>query len=81
MRTTVRAGYGSPAFGKQSVAGELVASKHETEVITRMRELRGEGLSYRLIADQLNTEGLPAKRGGRWHQQTVARVLDRESSS
>ena len=73
------AGYGSPAFGQQSVAGELAAEEREAAVITRMRELRRAGLSYRLIADQLNAEGLAAKRGGRWHQQTVARVLGRES--
>lgn len=71
------AGYGSPAFGRQSVAGALVTDAREAAVIARMRTLRREGLSYRLIADQLNTEGLTAKRGGRWHQQTVARVLGR----
>lgn len=71
------AGYGSPAFGLQSVSGTLVAEERENAVISRMRDLRSEGLSYRLIAARLNEEGLMAKRGGRWHQQTVARVLGR----
>lgn len=71
------AGYGSPAFGQHSVAHELVTDKRETKVIARMRELRSEGLSYRLIAAQLNEEGLKSKRGGIWHPQTVQRVLER----
>ena len=32
------------------------------------------GLSIRRIADQLNTEQIPAKRRGAWHPTTVARV-------
>ena len=71
------AGYGSPAFGQRSVDAELVTDENEAAVIDRMRELRGEGLSYRLIAAQLNAEGLRSKRGGEWHPETVSRVLGR----
>jgi DNA invertase Pin-like site-specific DNA recombinase len=73
------AGYGSPAFGQRSVDGELVTEEAEAAVITRMHELRGAGLSYRLIAATLNEEGLKSKRGGDWHPQTVSRVLGRLS--
>ena len=68
------AGYGSPAFGKQSVSGTLVTDAREAAVIGRIHELRSAGLSFRRIAATLNEEGLQAKRGGPWHQQTVARV-------
>jgi DNA invertase Pin-like site-specific DNA recombinase len=71
------AGYGSPAFGQQSVDHELVTSDREAAVIARMRQLRAEGLSYAAIADQLNAEGLKPKRGGTWHPMTVSRVLGR----
>jgi DNA invertase Pin-like site-specific DNA recombinase len=74
------AGFGSPAFGQRSVDGELVTDERETAVTARMRELRDNGLSYRQIADQLNSEGLTAKRGGSWHPQTVSRVLERLAS-
>jgi DNA invertase Pin-like site-specific DNA recombinase len=74
------AGYGSPAFGQRSIDGKLVTEEAETEVIARMRELRGEGLSYRLIAARLNEEGLKSKRGVDWHPQTVSRVLGRLSA-
>lgn len=71
------AGYGSPAFGQRSVDTELVTDQAEAAVIARMRELRGEGLSYRLIAARLNEEGLKSKRAGMWHPETVSRVLSR----
>lgn len=71
------AGYGSPGFGQHSVNGVLVPEERETAVTARMRELRAEGLAYHVIAAMLNAEGLPAKRGGQWHAQTVARVLGR----
>jgi DNA invertase Pin-like site-specific DNA recombinase len=71
------AGYGSPAFGKRSVDGELVADEREAAVTARMCELRAEGKSYRQIATALNAEGLTSKRGGAWHPQTVVRVLER----
>jgi DNA invertase Pin-like site-specific DNA recombinase len=71
------AGYGSPAFGQRSVDGELVTDEREAAVSARMRELRGKGMSYQQIADQLNAEGLKSKRGGAWHSMTAARVLGR----
>jgi IS30 family transposase len=49
----------------------------EREVARRIRRLHRGGLSIRRIADQLNAEQVPAKRGGPWHPTTVARVLRR----
>lgn len=40
----------------------------------RIAELRGCGLSQRAIAERLNEEGVQAV-GGRWHRETVRRVL------
>jgi DNA invertase Pin-like site-specific DNA recombinase len=43
-----------------------------------IRQLRGEGMSYRAIAEQLNERGFPTMQGGKaWHPQTVANVVDR----
>jgi DNA invertase Pin-like site-specific DNA recombinase len=72
------AGFGSPAFGQRSIDKELVPDETEAAITARMRELRGEGMGYKAIADVLNTEGLKSKRGGTWHPQTVARVLGRQ---
>lgn len=72
------AGFGSPAFGQRSIDGELVTDEDQAATIDRMRELRGQGKGYKAIADTLNAEGLKSKRGGTWHPQTVARVLERQ---
>jgi hypothetical protein len=42
-----------------------------------MKAMRGEGTSFGLIADQLNAEGAPIKRGGKWANMTVKKILDR----
>jgi DNA invertase Pin-like site-specific DNA recombinase len=43
--------------------------------ITRILELRVEGLTYRAVADRLNLEGVTTGHGGRWHGPTVYRAL------
>ena len=45
--------------------------------MARIVELRADGASLRKIAATLTAEGLKPKRGGAWHPQQVARVLDR----
>ncbi len=69
--------YGSPAFGQMSVDRELAVSADEQAIIEKMRAMRKAELSYAAIASMLNDAGLPPKRGGKWHAQTVSRVLNR----
>ena len=35
-----------------------------------------QGLTNRQIADTLNAEGIPGKRGGRWYPATIRYMLD-----
>jgi DNA invertase Pin-like site-specific DNA recombinase len=74
------AGYGSPAYGQRSEAGELVPDQVQAEGIEVMCELYRAGRSVRQITAHLNAAGIPAKRGGRWYPQTVARALARAAS-
>jgi hypothetical protein len=46
-----------------------------------MQELRASGLTYRAVADKMNSEGLPTRSRGRWHPQTVQRILAAQSLS
>ena len=66
--------YGFATKGKQ-----LIPDQAERDVAHRIHRLHRAGLSIRKIADQLNAEQVPAKRGGTWHPTTVARVLRRTS--
>ena len=69
---------GAPAYGQRpTLDHELEDDPAEQAVIARMRDWRAAGDSYATIADRLNTEQTPTKRGkGRWQPATVARVLD-----
>lgn len=71
---------GGPApFGLASINRELAIVEPEVNLIHRMHAMHDQGLSLRVIADTLNAEGIPTKRGGSslWHPQTVSRVLSR----
>ena len=72
--------YGSPAFGKQSIDGELVINNHESEIIEVIRKHRKSGKSYGAIASYLNEYNHPTKRGGRWASQTVQNIYQRQKA-
>jgi Recombinase len=45
-----------------------------------MAELVATGFSTRRIAEELTARGIATPRGGRWHPQTVKRVMERVST-
>lgn len=69
--------YGSPRFGQRAEDHELAPAPEEQETIARIVELRDAGGTLRSITADLNREGRLSKRGGRWHTETVRRVLAR----
>ncbi|MGW1848597.1 recombinase family protein [Streptomyces sp. NPDC001966] len=72
--------YGAPRYGQQSVDGELTADETEERHVQQMERWREEeGLSIRAIVARLNEQGIPSKRGGKWHPTTVARLLSPEA--
>jgi DNA invertase Pin-like site-specific DNA recombinase len=70
-------GYGSPAFGQQSVRGELVENPDEQQIIELIRRHHKSGKSLQQVADWLNHNGYTTKRGQQWQRISVKRVLDR----
>lgn len=72
--------YGAPRFGQKAVDNELTDDERENAIAEQMETWRDEeGLGIRAICDRANAEGLPAKRGGKWHPTTVARLLSPEA--
>ena len=64
-------GIGKAPFG-YSIADDgvsLVEDPNEQTVIVTMCSLRGQGVSFRRIADRLNEDRIPA-RGKRWYPTT-----------
>lgn len=68
--------HGAPPYGWQAVGGALVELDQEQTVIEWLLAGRAAGKSLRELADELNSSLIPARRG-RWHPQTVARVVNR----
>lgn len=67
--------YGSPPFGYTAVNGKLRRDKTEQATLRVILTMAKGGCSTREIADALNADGRPSKRGGTWSSATVARVL------
>jgi DNA invertase Pin-like site-specific DNA recombinase len=69
--------YGGPPYGYAAVAGELVEIAEEQATLAQIRRLRGEGKSFRGIAETLNAERTKPRRGRAWHPGVLARLVDR----
>ena len=67
-----------------SYGADVLAPKWKAEATQRaeqlaptLRALQAEGLTLRGIAERLNERQIATPRGGRWHPQTVGRLLER----
>jgi site-specific DNA recombinase len=69
--------YGSPQFGQQARDKELVDNPEEKEIIETIRRHRKSGKSYQSIANWLNDNEKPTKRGGKWAASSVADIYKR----
>jgi DNA invertase Pin-like site-specific DNA recombinase len=74
LRTQGRAWNHAP-FGWESVDGRLEKEADEQLTLARARQLREGGLGYLRIAETLNAENRPTKRGGLWQAMSVRSVL------
>lgn len=71
---------GSPGLGFRMADGQLQADQAEGSIVERILGLREDGLTLQAIADTLNDEKIPTKRGGRWHPSTVTYILSRKAA-
>jgi DNA invertase Pin-like site-specific DNA recombinase len=74
LRSQGRAWNHAP-FGWRVEDGHLEPDAGEQEILRRVRELRDAGLGYLKVAQVLNAEERPTKRGGPWHAASVRSVL------
>lgn len=62
-------------YGFTRDGDSLVVCPDEQAIITRVKAWRASGWTLRSIADVLNEEAVPTKRGNQWAPQTVSNVL------
>lgn len=70
--------YGGIPYGFDRDGDRLVVNKAETKVIREIQMLRGAGKSLHGIADKLNAERVPTKRGGKWYAGTVKAIMEND---
>lgn len=58
-------------------ANRLAAQKRANELSKLVKAKLADGKSLRTITNELNAEGIPTARGGRWHVTSVKRLVDR----
>jgi site-specific DNA recombinase len=66
---------GSAPYGWQIVKGAIVLHPEESAILERMRRWHKAGETCVAIADRLNKEGIPSKRGKQWSDETVRRAI------
>ena len=76
-KKTIGEHVGSKPFGFEINGTHLVALEVEQKAISLILDLRDRGRTLREIAAELTHRGIVTKRGGRWHIQTVKRILER----
>lgn len=47
----------------------------ESNIVARIHQLRNERLTLNEIVDRLNSEGIKARSGGKWHYTQIRRIL------
>jgi len=57
--------------------GELKEVEEEQAIITTVRDMRDAGGTWRGIADALNQEGVPTRKGGLWRHHTIRGIIKR----
>ena len=66
---------GSPALGFKAEDKERIEDPEELVIAKYVKTLRRKRLSMGEIANRLNEEEIPTKRGGKWHSSTVSYIL------
>jgi DNA invertase Pin-like site-specific DNA recombinase len=74
-----REAYAPTPYGYTRTGDTLAADAAELATVARIRALSEAGHSLAAIARTLTAEGVPTKRGGRWHASTVRYLLTNEA--
>lgn len=67
-------GFGQP-YGYDYKGGTLLVNDDEVFVVRAIYKLYNKGFAMDKIASSLNDADIPAKKGGRWNKQSIAKIL------
>lgn len=67
-----------PPYGYDNVDGEMVVIPEQGEIVKRMYSQVLAGVSPTQIANELNEQGVPTKRNGKWTAHTIIGIIRNE---
>ena len=67
--------YSPTPYGYDRDGEDLVPNAQEQPVIDRIKRMDASGVAMMRIAEALNEEGVPTKKGGKWYASTVKAIL------
>src|SRR5579884_779130 len=70
-----RAAYSPVPLGFARVGDDLIEDPREMATVARIQEFRTLGWNYSRIADHLNAQKVPTKRGGKWWAASIRYIL------
>lgn len=70
---------GTPAYGYKNVGGKMVIDKEKAAIVRRMFASVMEGKSGAKIANELQAEGIPTARGGKWQSSVIINMIRNET--
>lgn len=73
---TFKIGY--PPYGYDNVDGQMAVNAEQAETVRRIFASVLSGKSPAAIAKELNRDGVPTKRGGRWTGHTISSMIRNE---
>jgi DNA invertase Pin-like site-specific DNA recombinase len=68
--------YNHPPYGFDRVGDRLIPLVGEMSVVHLIRERREDGWSLGMIAEALNSDGVPTKNNARWYARTIKNILE-----
>ena len=70
---------GTPAYGYKNVDGKMVIDEEKAAIVRRMFASVMEGKSGAKIANELQAEGIPTARGGKWQSSVIIGMIRNET--
>ena len=62
-------------YGFDDIDGKLVVNEFEKKIVSRIKNLRSRGYSWRKISNRLNEEDIKSKEGKLWYDGSLYNMM------
>lgn len=67
-----------PPYGYANIDGKMVIVQEEAKIVKEIFAMSISGKGSYVIAKELNTRGIPSRKGSQWHSSTIEGILKNE---